>query len=614
MINQVKDKKIMFVIKPDSLVLYKNHPARLLRMGDRLDIELEGGESARVRPKDIVLLHPGPFSNLAELRPQQGDLLTAWEILAGGKTTLAELAELAYGEFTPASAWMAWQEVTAQLYFSGTPEEIRVHTATEVQLKQQERTQAEAVQQVWKAFLERTRHGKFDPADRGFFVEVENVALGRSERSQILREIGRAETPESAHTLLLELGVWDALFNPYLLRLGVFLKQVELPVPALPVEDRLDLTHLPAYAIDDEGTDTPDDALSLEGDRLWVHVADVSALVQPGSELDLEAQARGMSLHLPEGTLHLLPREVTLQLGLGLQEISPALSFAIDLEPDGAVRGFEIHPSWVRVQRLNYAEADTMVDEEPLRTMYHLLCLVRERRRANHAVLIDFPEIRLKVNQGLVEIHPILPFRSRALVEEAMILTGAETARFALEHGIYVPFSQQDAIEITERPDTQSGMFALRRFLKRSRFRSSPAPHSGLGLSAYTQATSPLRRYLDLVTHQQLRAALAGQSALDSSGVSERIAVVEEIIGSVRQAELLSERHWTMVYLLQHPGWHGEGILVEKRGASGTLILPDLALEIRVHIKQNWLLDQALPVMLTGVNLAQREASFRVVD
>ncbi|MBE0695618.1 MAG: RNB domain-containing ribonuclease, partial [Anaerolineaceae bacterium] len=318
------------------------------------------------------------------------------------------------------SAWTAWQEVTSQLYFSGTPDEIRVHTAAEVQQKQQERAQAEAEQQVWKAFLERIRHGKLDPADRSFFIEVENVALGRSERSQILREIGRAETPESAHALLVELGVWDSLFNPYPIRQGVFLKQVDLPVPALPIEDRLDLTHLQSYAIDDPGTDTPDDALSLEGDRLWVHVADVAALIQPGSELDLEAQARGMSLHLPEGTIHLLPREVTLQLGLGLQEVSPALSFAIDLEPDGAVRGYEIFPSWIRVQRLDYAEAETLVDLEPLRTLYHLLCLVRERRRANNAVLIDFPEVRLKVDQGKVEIHPILPFRSRMMVEEAM--------------------------------------------------------------------------------------------------------------------------------------------------------------------------------------------------
>ena len=135
----------MFLFKPDSLVLYKNRPARLLRMGDRLEIELEGGETARVRPKDILFLHPGPLGSMKELTPQQGDIRTAWEILAGGRTTLEELAELAYGVFTPAAAWSAWQHIASQLYFSGIPEDIRAHTAEEVEQKQKERAQAEAL-------------------------------------------------------------------------------------------------------------------------------------------------------------------------------------------------------------------------------------------------------------------------------------------------------------------------------------------------------------------------------------------------------------------------------------------------------------------------------------
>ena len=44
-----------------------------------------------------------------------------------------------------------------------------------------------------------------------------------------------------------------------------------------------------------------------------------------------------------------------------------------------------------------------------------------------------------------------------------------------------------------------SGMFAIRRLLKRSRLHASPGPHSGLGVMAYSPVTSPLRRYLDLV-------------------------------------------------------------------------------------------------------------------
>ena len=57
-----------------------------------------------------------------------------------------------------------------------------------------------------------------------------------------------------------------------------------------------------------------------------------------------------------------------------------------------------------------------------------------------------------------------------------------------------------------------AGMFALRKSLQRSLIRTSPAPHAGLGLEHYTQATSPLRRYVDLLVHQQLRAHLRGET------------------------------------------------------------------------------------------------------
>jgi hypothetical protein len=48
------------------------------------------------------------------------------------------------------------------------------------------------------------------------------------------------------------------------------------------------------------------------------------------------------------------------------------------------------------------------------------------------------------------------------------------------------------------------------------------------------------------------------------------------VIGGLRQAEILSEKHWTIVYLLQNPNWRGEGIVVEKRGGSGVVLIPAL--------------------------------------
>jgi exoribonuclease-2 len=126
--------------------------------------------------------------------------------------------------------------------------------------------------------------------------------------------------------------------------------------------------------------------------------------------------------------------------------------------------------------------------------------------------------------------------------------------------------------------------------------------------------TSPLRRYLDLVGHQQLRAYLRGQPMLDEAALVERIGALEAILSPMRQAEYLSEKHWTLVYLIQHPDWSGEGILVDKRGSLGTVIIPELALETRLNLSRDLPLDTQISLKLAGVDLPQREARFRMVS
>ena len=95
----------------NSLVLYKGGPARVVAIGDKLEIELEDGRSLRVRPKDVVVLHPGPLAGLRELPSPAGEVEAACELLEGGRTTLPELAELVYGSYSPATAWAAWRDV-----------------------------------------------------------------------------------------------------------------------------------------------------------------------------------------------------------------------------------------------------------------------------------------------------------------------------------------------------------------------------------------------------------------------------------------------------------------------------------------------------------------------
>lgn len=595
-----------------SLVLYKNRPARIMQAGEKLEIELEEGKALKVRPKDIMLLHPGPLRSLDELQPQAGDVETAWELLAGSTTSLTELAELAYGSYTPATAWDAWQLVAEGVYFRGTPEVVMVCTPEEVERERTARETKAAEKHAWDAFLERVRAGRTAPEDERYLKEVEDRALGKRSESRVLRELGSPDRPEKAHALLLKLHAWDRTVDPYPHRMGIDPSPLQVELPALSQEIRRDLTHLQAFAIDDEGNQDPDDALSLESNRLWVHVADVAALVPPDSVADLEARARGANLYLPEGTVPMLPPEATQMLGLGLAEVSPALSFGLDLDTEGNIVEVEVVSSWVRVTRLTYTEVNTRIEEEPFKRFYQLAQLSEARRLENGAVVIDLPEVKIYVDAGRVTLHPLLPLKSRTLVTEAMLMAGEAVARFALERGLPFPFTTQSSSEAHKRPESLAEMFALRRTLKRSQQTSVPAPHAGLGLDAYARATSPLRRYLDLVVHQQLRAYLRGTDTFGEQEVLERVGAAEAVTGNVRQAERLARRHWTMVYLLEHADWRGEGILVDRRGPRSTVLIPALDLEVQLSLREDLPLDATVPLALSGVNLTELDAYFQV--
>ncbi len=597
----------------NSLVLYKTHPARVLKTGDKLEIALQSGKTQKIRPKDVILLHPGPLHSLSELTTQQGeDVELVWELLDGETTTLPDLTELIYGDFTPATAWAAWQLLSDGLYFSGTPDAIQAKPAAEVAREQAARRAKNAEQRAWASFLERLDAGKISPQDHPYLKDVEQVALGQSQKSRVLRYLKRSQTPENAHALLLKLKYWDYSQNPYPLRLGLTTSPPQAPLPKLPPENRADLTRLPAFAIDDAGSADPDDALSLDGNRLWVHVADVAALVPPNSAADNQARMRGANIYLPEGTLHMLPAAATEALALGLAERSPALSFGLDLDEAGNVINLEITSSWINVQRFSYAEAETLLADQPFRSLHQLAVRNQARRRQNASVEIDLPEVKVCVQDGQVEIIPIPPLRSRSLVKEAMLLCGEAVAQYARNKDIPLPYSTQPPPGNYEISDGLAGMFAMRRAMQRSQLSTIPGPHAGLGLKHYVQITSPLRRYLDLTAHQQLRNHLQNKALLSVREIMERIGAIEAL-GNLRQAERLSNKHWTLVYLLQNPHWEGEGVLVEKQGKRAIVLIPDLALEIRLRLSENLPLNSRIGLRNPKVNLPELDVHFQVL-
>ncbi len=202
----IEQKTRDMITQPGSLVLYKNRPARVMGMGDRVEIELEGGKSQRVRSKDVVLLHPGPLQSLSDLQPQEGDVETAWELLAGATTTLIELAELAYGAYTPATAWDTWQLVAEGLYFHGTPDVITVCLPEDVERERTARNARAAEKAAWESFLARARNGHTRSEDERYLKEIEARAFNQRPDSRVVRELTKTDSPEAAHALLLALG------------------------------------------------------------------------------------------------------------------------------------------------------------------------------------------------------------------------------------------------------------------------------------------------------------------------------------------------------------------------------------------------------------------------
>ncbi len=598
-----------------SLVLYKDHPARIMHLRDKLEIEVLGThKKLRVRPKDVMLLHPGPVGSSEMPATPAGEIEVAWEILSGRTTSLEELAELIYGIFSPATAWATWQVVSEGIYFEGVPERIVVHEEQEVLQKVKARETLAAEKQAWKAFLDRVRSRQVASDDGRYLKDVGALALGQHTKSRVLRALGRAENPENAHSLLLSLGVWDHSRNPYPCRFGVITTPPTLKILAPPEEERIDLTHLAAYAIDDEDAETPDDALSLEGDRLWVHIADVAASILPDSATDLDARGRGASLYLPERIIPMLHESAISAYGLGMGQVSTALSFGLDFGTDGQIIGVEIAPSMVRVARHTYSEIESRLDEEPFNRLYHMARLYEARRRSDGGVFIELPEAKVSVRENEVFVTPIVPQRSRLLVREAMIMTGEAVAAFAVKRGIPLPFATQESLEVKDWPESLSGMYACMRSLRPRQYRGEPRRHAGLGLSAYVQVTSPLRRYLDLVAHQQLRAYLRGDKLMGIQEMLERVGSAEAVVGSLRRVDSRSRKHWILAYLQQHGKWDGIGVLVDKRGHNGTALLPALALQTQIHLPVDVPLDSSLHISLTSVNLPHLEAHFMITE
>jgi len=624
-------------LKEFSLVLYKTQPAIIAKVDtDKIEIELADG-TKKVREKDVEFLHAGPvraLKGVAQATLPPGDLAEAAEFFAGETPSFAEIAELVWGCYPAEAAFAAWKAIAESPYFSATTptSPVAVRTAEEAAAiikknaaKREEGAEREAFAARLKKTLAAAKGGTAPdaaeggvrlPEDGKFLQDVEALALGKTEKSRTLKEAGLGETKENAHRVLLATGFWPLEKNPWPARYGKSLASSSVPVDEPnDTDERLDLTGLESYAIDNAWSTDPDDAVSFDGKILWVHVADPASTVTPDSSADLDARARGSTLYIPEGAARMLAENSLSFFALGLSETSRALSFGITFTETGAIDSVDIRRTRIRVTRLTYAEASARRAEPSFAPLFAIAERNIARRRAAGAVFIDLPEVHISVDASTpgasVSIERVEDEPAADMVREMMLLAGEAAARFAFKNEIPFQYVSQEEPEFpSDMPEGIAGEWRKRRSMRGRKVGTVPADHAGLGIGMYSQVTSPLRRYGDLIAHQQLHRFLDGKPVMDTDDMLERIAAGDTAARGCTLAERSSNLHWILVYLSRNPDWEAPAVVVDKAGPQATILVPSLAQESRIALGDDVPLNAEIRVRAGNVRIPEQTFSF----
>ncbi|MFN7715929.1 MAG: ribonuclease catalytic domain-containing protein [Pseudanabaenaceae cyanobacterium] len=640
-----------------TLVEVRIHGDRRLTVVERpegkkhLQVIDENGVTHVVHPREINFVVKGRDEDDSRYTPRQlpnfqaqvqtfldpSSLEVAWELLCGETSlvTPTQMAQLLFSDVGAVTTYAAYVLLSNdKLYFKQKGDGYEPRSSAQVaDLKHQ----AEAVQkrqleaQMFQQKLRDALDGQqvtWSNTDRPKIDSLERYALHGDEASDkalaqdLLVSLDRPKNDQGALQLLIDLQVWNAHENLALLRsqvptrfpndvIAVTNTCVENAIPDS--VERVDLTHLHVYTIDDASTTEIDDGLSIENlpdgrKRIWVHIADPTRWLEPDSTLDKEARRRGTSVYLPTGVIPMFPMELAAgPMSLIQGKVCHALSFAIELDDQGAAIYCSIHPSYIKPSyRLTYEDAEEMLQlgvEADLDDLADFARLRMKWRVSQGAIQINLPEATIKVNPDDPEqltLEVLDELFSRQLVAEMMILTGEVAARFAKENNIPVPFRYQGTPELPpeellqQLPPGPVREFAICRCMTKGEMGVYPARHAGLGLDAYTQVTSPIRRYGDLLAHWQFKAFVSGQPLpFTAEAINDLLRSVDPAVWEATQVERQTTRYWSLEYLRRHQSTVWDALFLDWLRESdrlGLVLLEDLGLKLPMR------LNRAVPI------------------
>lgn len=411
---------------------------------------------------------------------------------------------------------------------------------------------------------------------------------------------------------------------------------------------RHDLTHLDVITIDDEDTQDRDDGLSIErvqvevdgvqtpAFQVGVHIADAGAIVKAGTGLDREADRRMATLYLPERNIWMLPRSIAGDVGsLTAGEPRLAVSLLATVTQGGEVVDWEVTPSTIESRAaMSYEDVDDRLQDDaapmhrPLSDLDTLARKLKEKRESTGTPNLDRDELSVKVSHtGEIKVDVIhRSHPARSMVAEYMIFYNSLMAQFCKRNELPAPYRAQKAPDIgdiiSQTPEGLLRWYLTVRKMGPASISTEPQPHAGLGVPAYVQASSPLRRYPDLVVQRQISHFLqTDESYYTEEEISSVAQRADLQIRELSRLEFERQKYWFLKYLdaerrkLEKAGdesIHEAYVLENQPNRAGVMDLVRYPFRVRAALVSAVKPGEVVKLRLHGVDLWRRVGQFVV--